>query len=733
MLYHQVNIMQTTRSRFTIGDFMVEPLLNRITGPEGVSVVEPKVMHVLTFLADHPGEVLTKDALIEEVWEGTVVTDYVVSRSISQLRKIFDDSYKAPRYIETVSKTGYRLIAEVYSRGQDSAPPYANRYGDSQPSSDQDIEIVPNIQAPAIEPARKGILNWQVLVLLTIVAAIIAWASNQLIDDMPPRSPLPASLFTSTPGIELMPKFSPDGSMVAFIRFNQDTRYDVYVKMVGTDSELQLTNSPESDFYHSWTADGKHITFQRIGQGGCGVYQIPVLGGIAKKRIDCQPSQRDLHWAPDGSSFVITQSDKDTPESHLSLIDANTHEKKSFTSPPSAYSDFAPAFSPDGTHIAFARGFYGEIEDLFVVPITGGEPRRLTFDNRDVSGFSWTPDSRSIVFSSNRTGNYRLWEVDISDGDITWVSDIATLDPGHPEIARDGKHLIYEEWVFELNIWELALQSNDTEAPQMTPRFTSTRSDFQPDYSPDGKHVLYVSNKSGSPQICIGNSDGTETSVLVSMDDAFLQFPKWSPDGKHIVFNAFVDGHTHIFTVDARGGQPKQLTTMEYEHRLSGWSRDGQWIYFASNRTGAWQLWKMNMHGSSEVQVTQDGGYMAMESTDGKTLYFSKLATDGLWKLDKDGHEHQVLTDLQRFDWGNWQVADAGIYYYRRMQPNVELSFYSFDTGSTASVANIPPFQVSPEPGMAISPDGLRLLLTRTDRSESDLMLVSIDPARMSW
>ena len=105
--------MQTSAHRFIIGDYIVDPQINRIRGPKGTEVVEPKVMHVLTCLANKPGTVLTKEALMDEVWEGTVVTDYVVSRSISQLRKVFADSFKSPKYIETVSKTGYRLIAPV--------------------------------------------------------------------------------------------------------------------------------------------------------------------------------------------------------------------------------------------------------------------------------------------------------------------------------------------------------------------------------------------------------------------------------------------------------------------------------------------------------------------------------------------------------------------------------------------------------------------------------------------
>ena len=153
--------MQTTQSRFTVGDYVIEPLLNRITSPQGITVIEPKVMHVLVCLARAPGEVFTKDALIEEVWEGTVVTDYVVSRSISQLRKIFDDSFKAPAYIETVSKTGYRLIAPVSLKETVATTAFETaQYGDSHPRSADSIELVPGITPAAAPPETAQKTNW---------------------------------------------------------------------------------------------------------------------------------------------------------------------------------------------------------------------------------------------------------------------------------------------------------------------------------------------------------------------------------------------------------------------------------------------------------------------------------------------------------------------------------------------------------------------------------------------
>ncbi len=98
---------------FYVGRWLIQPWQNRIRGPEKTTRVEPKVMDVLMCLARHSSEVVTRDHLLETVWPGTVVTDDVLTRSISELRKVFDDDPRHPSVIETIPKTGYRLIAPL--------------------------------------------------------------------------------------------------------------------------------------------------------------------------------------------------------------------------------------------------------------------------------------------------------------------------------------------------------------------------------------------------------------------------------------------------------------------------------------------------------------------------------------------------------------------------------------------------------------------------------------------
>lgn len=212
---------------------------------------------------------------------------------------------------------------------------------------------------------------------------------------------------------------------------------------------------------------------------------------------------------------------------------------------------------------------------------------------------------------------------------------------------------------------------------------------------------------------------------LTTFGGPFVGMPRWSPDGRQLAFDARVDDHAAIHLIDADGGPLRRLTDSTSDHLAPSWSRDGRWIYFASNRSGLWQIWKKPAPGGDAVQVTTDGGYLAFESTDGKTLYFSKYGTRGLWSLPTEGGpERQILDDLASADWGNWTVGEAGIYFVGRTADGPLLNLLDPSTQTVTPLRLLAGPGLSHEPGLTLSPDGHWLLYARTDRLESDIVLV---------
>jgi TolB protein len=136
--------------------------------------------------------------------------------------------------------------------------------------------------------------------------------------------------------------------------------------------------------------------------------------------------------------------------------------------------------------------------DLYVTPVRGGPPKRLTFDRRQISGLTWTPDGSLIIFASQRDGEFRLWQVRTSGGLPTLVAG-ADRRARHPSLSPDGRRLAFTEMYFSTKIWRASLRPGGPGAPQ--PFLSSSRRDDSPQYSPDGRRVVFVTDRMGPQEI----------------------------------------------------------------------------------------------------------------------------------------------------------------------------------------------------------------------------------------
>ena len=99
-----------------------------------------------------------------------------------------------------------------------------------------------------------------------------------------------------------------------------------------------------------------------------------------------------------------------------------------------------------------------------------------------------------------------------------------------------------------------------------------------------------------------------------------------------------VGGKRDIFVTGASGDKPTRLTSDQADDFSPRWSRDGRWIYFASNRSGEYQVWKVPAAGGEAVRVTRKGGFVALESPDSQWVYYTKtLVASGLWRVPREG------------------------------------------------------------------------------------------------
>jgi len=220
-----------------------------------------------------------------------------------------------------------------------------------------------------------------------------------------------------------------------------------------------------------------------------------------------------------------------------------------------------------------------------------------------------------------------------------WARHIAGTTPA---ISHRGDRLAYTRAVEDTNIWRLEMPGPNRMASQPLNLISSTYRDEAPQYSPDGKKIVFTSARSGHMEVWVCESDGSSAVQLTSLGAAGS--PRWSPDGQRIIFDSNIEGQFELYSIDASGGRPRRTTHDSADDAVASWSRDGRWIYFVSNRTKEWQVWKMPADGGEAVQVTKHGGYVSFESLDGKFVYFFEgsirnqplLSSSGRGRGDED-------------------------------------------------------------------------------------------------
>ena len=263
-----------------------------------------------------------------------------------------------------------------------------------------------------------------------------------------------------------------------------------------------------------------------------------------------------------------------------------------------------------------------------------GSPKRVGLGDSCNSPV-WTPDGRRLVmevgFPDSPPG---LWSARPDGSDAKPLH----LTGSHltPALGRGGR-LAYRR-----DLTRSAIRRLDLESGQSVALIESSGRDWDPVYSPDGLRILFRSDR-GPNGIWIAEAVGSNASLLVKGGAD----GRWSPDGSRIAYRALAPGNTvnsgphDIWIVSAAGGPSNNLTNSPSRDVAPTWSRDGNWIFFTSNRGGRNQLWKMPADGGEAQLVLDEFFSDAHESIYGPDLYVTSGRT--LIRASVDGKREVLI------------------------------------------------------------------------------------------
>lgn len=643
-----------------------------------------KPLETLIFLVENRGSVAGKQEILDAVWKDTFVTEDVLVQAVREIRRVLEDNKDNPRFIQTVPRQGYRFIGDVSVE----LPFSKSETGERAPLT------VVTAQGP-----RKWLSLPRMLVALLGVAiiSVFIWFVWKREGQMP-QAANPNARSTSTLDPQSLkhlptgefpvgkPAFSPDGKLILYVGSSRETLGygDIFIMQASGGSSVQITEkaSPSGDL-PVFTADGSHVVFSRP-RGGeeqsrlLDLYVVPSSGGEMKVYLS---EASGAGFSPDGKWLAYTKHLPSHKVLRLSSTD-NLNEYREI-----AVGAFTPRWSPDGKWISYTTSDpNGGLGDIWVIDAhTLAGPKNHTNELQQVYGLTWSADSRSIIFSSKRTGPSLLWLISIDDGSLRQiVTDVG--ESSAPSAGPNRGSLVFQS-VRVIGDLMLADLEDDNEPRQIT------HEEFHrwPRLSPSGEKVVSVMQRPdfGDHLYLYDVRSGT----AIRLSDESAHHPCWIDEENvaYLLRNAENDAGTIVEVVNLNSKITIPLTRF---------SDNAGWLAIHPNRQklavvlistdGKQKIVLRDLNKKPDQTIAEGAQYSSLRwLADGSALSWSGPAqastplSDGIWIYE---FATRQIRKMASDGYGPVWNTDGRSFYYSRNREFSGLWQFDLSRGQTRKI-----------------------------------------------
>ncbi len=594
-------------------------------------------------------------------------------------------------------------------------------------ASPQDSQSSQRIKPPV---GRSNRYRWALpLAILCLVGLAIVGLTNRLQTSAHSQG-FETIPITSEYGQAMHPSISPDAKQVAYVWDRGSGTNRIYLQSVAGGTPRRFTSGDQTELDPAWSPQGEKIAFLRIHETSTDVIVREIangkevmLGSITTQLGDWTGAPGPLlgelgpAWFPDENSVVVSDGFPHSPITGLVKIRLADGSRQQLTSTQGSIEDFLPKVSPDGRTIAFARAISHGISDLYLLDDKTGQVRQITKDAHSVNGIAWSKDGKSIVFSSNRQGPYQLWKVSLVDGSVERI-DTNSTNAIDPQIAENAGWIAFvtknENW----NIERLSLKRDDILSQQPERFIASSGRNHSAQFSPDGHHIAFVSDRSGSWEIWLCDRTCSEPRKLTDFRGPWLGGLSWSPDSAELAFDARVGRNSAIYHMAISAPSPQIFERNSFEERMPVWSNDGKSIYFNSDRDGTISIWKRGLGNGTLRKIGL--GFVAREINEQGDLLIGH--SDGtIWSIQSsDLSEVRLPEDVKAEPVLGWTVHDGQLYYCFGGN-TASIGVFNPATRKFRPLASVAGSLPQTSASLTVSADGQDLLITSVDHSDGNI------------
>jgi DNA-binding winged helix-turn-helix (wHTH) protein len=703
-------------ARWRVGACAVDPRALEIARDGVRHRVTPKAIGVLRVLCETPGMTLLRDELLERAWPDSVPTHDVLSHAIKELRRAFGDSVDAPRYIETIPKIGYRLLAQI----SDFESPHAEPLSPTHPDT------------PTLAASRRSVGARIVFAGLASVAAValLLLAHSRLRTEPIATGAAFAvdriEVATSDAGVEAWPALSPDGKRLAYTQRDANGLETLHLRehdgsmRVLDDTPGQLVIGPVfagADDLVLLTARGEACEFE----------SLALNSGARRTLGSCSPDAV-LRFAFDptlGRLFHTPHQGRTGGSAPITVLDTVTGSSRTldYAHDPAIY-DSVISLSPDGSRLAFRRGF--PHSDLYEVESVGGAMRRLTDLQSHLRGHTWLPDNRHLVVASDHEGRSALY---LLDRETLALTALGPRDAYSPTAARASWRVAYEQHRASTRL--VQLMHGDT-LPQPQPLHPSSGSERDPAWSPDGRRLAFVSDRTGSDQVWVA-IDGAAPRRVTEVESSAVESPQFSLDGESVFYLVRDARGARVRETAIASGATRELSIGIPRLRSLAMGADG-WLHFAGQYAGSHTLCRARLQDNAPAPDCGGPRHVVAlrASTADRRVHFVGSDRSGIRTWDWDTREETLLVpDYPGWLAGFWQVTERMLWQVvENPDGSSQLLGHLLPIDGSAPVFSIPmePGQYIADVGIAARADDSVVIVAQSARREADIHVLSLRP-----
>ena len=553
---------------------------------------EGRIMGTVAYMSPEQAEAKPVDPRSDVFSLGVVIFEMATSQRpfkgdtpLSILSSILKDT---PASLTDLKANLPRDLARIVRRCLSKDP--EDRY---QTAKDlrNDLRALKEDPSSAPSPAARGryvMVAVASIAALLVAAAFVYWSGDARQPGA--ASPATAQPFASvslnrltTTGTAGLAAISDDGRYVAYV-ITEQGKSGLWLRQVATTSNVAIVPPADVRFHGvTFSPDGNHLfySFYPAGELFGHLWQVPVLGGTPRRILD--DVDGDISFEPSGNRFAMVRNHAPTQQTFLIVSDTSGSNVKTLVTrkAPNRFNIGSVAWSPDGRSIASVVNRGEALEaDVVLVDATTGQERVLgNHAWRNISEVAWLPDGKSLLINARAAGSEsaaQVWLLPASGDEPRRITNDLSSYAGL-SVSADGKSFVSVRSEMRSRVWIVDAAGGESRAVS-----SGAGADDGVDglaWTADGR-LVYTSASSGNRDIWMMDADGRHRLQLTS-DKAHDSWPAVTTDGRRIVFVSERGGARGLWVMELSGEDQRRVGTVTVgpQPRVS---TDGQWIYYTA-------------------------------------------------------------------------------------------------------------------------------------------------------